>query len=450
MCVVSCQGQEVQERRNKPMLPIWLKCETGKKQGSLQWTTVLSAGRLLGARSPLLPAAAMESQRNPETQLSVRTSGEPPAARLTPADTPRLFESDVSQLAVTRGFRPTKKPRVSLCTLSFVLFVFAVMAQQLSPDSRALFELLSQEGKTRNDELKESLAKDIMGKVTQAIDESEKRMDEKLMKMLEERDQSRDDKVKKMEDAIEGLTTGMEQIKMSIGGKGGGKGWKCPNDVDLGGGAWGQGPKAKRGCFGEEAGQQYHEPNVWDEAVGKKKLEVRVEGFKGNSTNDYRVAAIKEFLSKLTIQGGDVDVRAYGRTGSDAVIIFKTETAANAFIKDHSARFQDFLPEGVDGKERRMKFRGYLGPKELKRKNATNVYGAILRKIHKFDDEENFYYNGYRGHIMIKDFKVASITVGSEGVSVRLDKRNIQDSAVDGLADILERAKAEFITAWRE
>ena len=63
--------------------------------------------------------------------------------------------------------------------------------------------------------------------------------------------------------------------------------------------------------------------NVLDEAFTKAQCKVKVDGFLGNATNDYRVQSLTTFLGTLEHYTGKGEIKAYGKTDSMAYVVLK-------------------------------------------------------------------------------------------------------------------------------
>ena len=189
--------------------------------------------------------------------------------------------------------------------------------------------------------------------------------------------------------------------------------------------------------------------NVLDEAFTKAQCKVKVDGFLGNATNDYRVQSLTTFLGTLEHYTGKGEIKAYGKTDSMAYIVFETPQQAKDFLKTNGKEFGSFKPEGVNGTDRKMKFSGWISKKDMKKKSATNVFGNILKQKFKFEEEHNFHWDNIRCCVKVKDFQVVAISMDEEmNVKFHSKIRNINDCGVALLKEAIDEAIVEFHKAW--
>ena len=191
-------------------------------------------------------------------------------------------------------------------------------------------------------------------------------------------------------------------------------------------------------------------PNVFDEATLKNQLKIKVDNFKGNSTKEYRISSLLDFLATLEIQM-NYKVEAYQKTGETAWIVFDTFTAVKAFFKDHGKELGNFVPEGAGEGDKRIRFSGWLAPKDRKKKNAINHFGKILKNSFLIDDEDNFYWDSWKHQVRVRDFTVLIVSCDDDGkIKLHPKRRNIEDSMVEGLAEAIDAAIVEFGQTWRQ
>ena len=189
--------------------------------------------------------------------------------------------------------------------------------------------------------------------------------------------------------------------------------------------------------------------NVLDEAFTKSQCKVKVDGFLGNATNEYRVQSLKTFLGTLEHYTGKGEIKAYGKNDSMAYIIFEIPQQAKDFLKTNGKELNSFKPEGVNGEDRKMKFSGWISKKDMKKKSATNVFGNILKQKFKFTEEHNFHWDNIRCCVKVKDFQVVAISMDEDmNVKFHIKLRNINDCGVTLLKEAIEEAIVEFNKAW--
>ena len=189
--------------------------------------------------------------------------------------------------------------------------------------------------------------------------------------------------------------------------------------------------------------------NVLDEAFVKSQCKIKVDGFLGNSSNEYCAESLKTFLGTLEHYTGKGEIKAYGKYDSTAYIIFESPQQAKGFLKTNGKHFKSFMPKGVDGTARKMKFTGWTSKKDHKKKAATNVYGNILKQKFAFSEDQNFHWDNVRACVRVKDFQVVSISIDDDSkISFHIKDRNINDCGVALLKEAIEAAITEFRKVW--
>ena len=329
----------------------------------------------------------------------------------------------------------------------------------MDTQTKALFEALEAnnvERDGRNCQEQQKIMKGVMNKVDELknsmtgmqnhlqdqIDKNREEGKKEMVKLLEEYSKSQD---KKMEVADKNFNKLSEQVanlasditKLKIEGPKKTDGGVCPDP-------WAGFTQNKKARFEERHGH-----DVLDEATQKKMCKTTVFGWKGNATSEYRKTSLDEFLKGLDGLQGSYEIKAYGRTGRDASIIWETRTQAENFLKNYSGEFSKFCPCGVNGEDRKMKVNGFMTPRDVRKKNATLVYGKILKGMDYFKDEHGMFYNPYKGSVMVKEYEVVKIRCNEEGVvKIINDKRNVQDTEIAGLKEKLEEAQKMFEQKW--
>ena len=292
----------------------------------------------------------------------------------------------------------------------------------------------------------------FQSKMMEINTQSETKIQAGLAKALEEQIEKTNLNIKSaiggVEEKMEGIIKDVEQLKLN--GQDAPMGGACDPWASYSR-AEGNGPSKMRrvGESSENRRASDRPGNVLDEAFVKSQCKVKVDGFLGNSSNEYRTEALKTFLGTLEHYTGKGEIKAYGKYDSTAYIIFESPQQAKDFLKTNGKHFNSFLPTGVDGTNRKMKFTGWTSKKDHKKKAATNVFGNILKQKFAFSEDQNFHWDCVRACVRVKDFQVVPISIDDDSkINFHIKDRNINDCGVALLKEAIENAISEFRKVW--
>ena len=351
-------------------------------------------------------------------------------------------------------------PLAILFDPSFLRFPSPVFIT-MDASQKILLEAISADTSTQLSTLKTEIRKDLLAVMDSKIDdctESIMANTEKLIKAQAEKQDSlmkkADENFTKLSGTVSSLVADLEKVKIDASNKGSGSGGSISDPwAGFGRGDDGGRKKIKVG----DAGYARPGPfDIFDEATAKDQLRIKVSNFKGNSTKEYRIKSLKEFLESLGHIQGRYEVEAYKDTGETAWIVFDTQDQAKLFIKDHKKSFNNFQPVGANATDRRIKFSGWMAPRDKRKKAATGVFGKILKGLMdgaqmSLGDDDKFFWDGWRGVVNYKGFAIAAVSVDEEmSVKIYPRTRNIDDTEIENLSTTVDAAIKEFTMQWRQ
>ena len=145
----------------------------------------------------------------------------------------------------------------------------------------------------------------------------------------------------------------------------------------------------------------------------------------------------------------DYFVGAFERTGKKSWILFKTPALAQQFLKDNRSKFSDLSIETKDGEFRKVFFNGYETPAHksllaLAKAATTAVADHDEMLVHDVTTRKK------TRQITINDFAVVGFSVDKAGkYKAYYDKRNIIDTKIQGLEDILKEVVDPIAADWK-